>query len=225
MREETDMTVEETDMIYERRNYYWRGKTQSRNQKQPKKRSKHSKFKAIVRWYVDCLKISSSSMWLCFITPTFKLNSWEVMRLYPQRYSGWAVVTVVFPCSSKRNLQGWSSNKIRALHIRYTVWRTHTMRLAVALLVEHPDIHYQSVSVVFFFRECLCIWVINVEAHSAHCRMAKTRTIPGRILPHTWYRVCPFWTVRCDSLLRRRTSQYMNMESLLRCCPPPRRTC
>ena len=124
MREETDMTVEETDMIYERRNYYWRGKTQSRNQKQPKKRSKHSKFKAIVRWYVDCLKISSSSMWLCFITPTFKLNSWEVMRLYPQRYSGWAVVTVVFPCSSNRNLQGWSSNKIRALHVRYTLWRT-----------------------------------------------------------------------------------------------------
>ena len=23
--------------------------------------------------------------------------------------------------------------------------------------------------------------------------------IPGGIPPHTWYRVCPFWTVRCDS--------------------------
>ena len=224
MREETDMTVEETEMIYERRNYYWRGKTQSRNQKQPKKRSKHSKFKAIVRWYVDCLKISSSSMWLCFITPTFKLNSWEVMRLYPQRYSGWAVVTVVFPCSSKRNLQGWSSNKIRALHIRYTVWRTHTMRLAVALLVEHPDIQDQPVSVVFFFRECF--WVINVEAHAAHRRMASSIILPYRALPHTRYLVQSVSILNNSVrfLLRRRTPRYMNMEIRVRCCPPPLKT-
>ena len=121
------------------------------------------------------------------MTSTFKLNSWGVMRLIPQRYSGWAVVTVVFPCSLNRNLQGWSSNKVRALHTR----------LAVALLVEHPDIQYQHVSVFFFFRECL--WVVNVEAHAAQCRMASTIIIPGRILPHTWYRVCPLWTVRCDS--------------------------
>ena len=60
------------------------------------------------------------------------------------------------------------------------------------------DVQYQSVSMVFFFfRECL--WVINLEAHAAHCRMASAVIIPDRILPHNWYRVCPFWTVRCDS--------------------------
>ena len=84
-------------------------KTQSRKQKQTKEEMKTKQFQS---YYL-------------------------VVKLYPQRYSGWTVVTVVFPCSSNRNLQGWSSNKIRALNIRYTIWRTYTIRLAVALLAEH----------------------------------------------------------------------------------------
>ena len=130
-------------------------------------------------------------MWICFITSTFELNSWEVMRLYRQRYSGWAVVTVVSHCSSNLNQLGWSSNKIRGLHIRYTIWRTYTIRLAVALLVEHRH------TIPVCFRGFLLFGMfMSDQRWSSCCPLSDGK---GRILPHTRYRVCPFWTIRCDS--------------------------
>ena len=153
-----------------------------------------------------------------------QFNSWEVMRLYTELCSGWAVSTFVFPCSSNKNLQGRSGNKIRELRTSYNIWHTYTVRFAVALLVQHPDIQYKCVAVVFLFlRESW--WVINFEAQPAHCQMTNTMINPGRILPHTSYRSVSHLNSSVGFLFRRRNPRYVNMESLLRCRPPILKTC
>ena len=128
---------------------------------------------------MDYLKRSSSSMWICCITSTFKLNSWEVMRLYSLRFSGWATVTVVFYGSSNSNSQGWSSKNIRSLHIiRYTIWRTYTIRLAVALLAQHRH------TIPVCFRGFLLSGMLMSD------QRWSTIIISGWILPHNWCRAC-----------------------------------
>ena len=163
---------------------------------------------------MDYLKRSSSSMWICCITSTFKLNSWEVMRLYSLRFSGWATVTVVFYGSSNSNSQGWSSKNIRSLHIiRYTIWRTYTIRLAVALLVEE----HRNTIPACLRGVLLSGMLMSDQRWISWCTLSDGKR---NYVPHTWYRAFILNSLM-QFLLRQKTPRYMNMEILLGCYPPP----
>ena len=123
------------------------------------------------------------------------------------------MVTVVFLCSTNCNLQGWSSNKMRALHIRYSIWRTYTIRLAVALLVEE----HRNTIPACLRGVLLSGMLMSDQRWISWCTLSDGKR---NYVPHTWYRAFILNSLM-QFLLRQKTPRYMNMEILLGCYPPP----